>query len=105
MAKIYAVSGKLFSGSYFSSVIFGESQKDAINQLQKSLPPEMLLDQITNVDELHEDFAPINSSKAVSIAWNKQELLTVSFVFKNIKGNIKKDLIEDLNSLIAKYGF
>lgn len=105
MAKFYAASGVFSSGDRFSSVTFAKSKKEVKQQLQKALPNGLKILELSTVDELAEGIAPLNSGKAVSISWQEQELLTVSFVFQNIKEKLRADLIKDLDAVIAKYGF
>lgn len=104
MAKFYVASGILSFGNRFCSATIAKSPKDVKSRLQEALPNGMKVEQLFTVDELSENIAPLNSSKAVSVAWERQELLTVSFVFQNIKENVRKNLIDDLNAVIAKYG-
>jgi hypothetical protein len=101
--KFYVASGILSFGNRFCSATIAKSQKDVKSQLQKALPNGMKIQELLSVDELSENIAPLNSAKAVAVAWENQELLTVSFVFQNINPNIRKDLINDLNAVIAKY--
>jgi hypothetical protein len=103
MSKIYAICGRLSSGNIFSSVLRAKSKKEVDQEVNKSLPRGLWVEKYLSVDEIHETIAPLNSSKAVSVAWDKQELLTVSFVFQNIRSRDKQSLVEDLNALIAKY--
>ncbi len=105
MSKIYAVCGRLCSGDIFSSVLCATSTKDIDQEVNKSLPKGIWIEKYLAIDEIHESLTPLNSSKAVSVAWNKQEILTVSFVFQNIRIRDKQSLIEDLNALITKYHF
>ena len=105
MAKFYAVTGRLSTGEIFSSVLFARTKRDIPQEIKSSSPSRVSVDKFIAIDELPEGSAPLNSSKAVAVAWEKQELLTVSFVFQNIKENLRKDLINDLNAVIAKYGF
>jgi hypothetical protein len=105
MSKFYAVSGRLSTGDMFSSVIWARTKREVSQEIKSELPRRVSVEKFIAIDELPEGAAPLNSSKAVAFAWEKQELLTVSFVMQNINKNIRADLINDLNAVIAKYGF
>lgn len=104
-AKFYLASGVLSFGNTFCSAAIAKCPKDVKFQLQKELPNGMKIQELFTVEELSENIAPLNSSKPVAITWDNQDLLTVSFVFQNIKDKYKADLINDLNAVIKKYGF
>ena len=105
MAKFYVVSGRLSSGDMFSSVLFAKTKKDVDQEIKPSLPPNTRVEKFIAIDEVPSGACPLNSSEPVYIALEKGELLTVSFVFQNIKDKYKADLINDLNAVIEKYGF
>lgn len=98
MSKFYAVSGQYTDRSYFSSVVLANSPRDAKTKVQPKIVKEFLA-----VDELNETITPLNSSKAVCVARQEKQVLTVSFVMQNINPSDRSNLITDLDELIRKY--